>query len=276
MREAPPSLDPAAHGAGAELAEVLEPGARAALVVAHPGHELRLHGWLARVRPRVHVLTDGSGSHDAPRLASTAGLLAAVGAPAGLFGALSDRALYAALLDHDHDVFARLAWQIADALVADAVDHVVGDAAEGYNPAHDACRLVVDCAVALARRPITRWDFALVSAPDEPVGPGEVARLALSEESLARKIAVAESYADLVGEIDHARRTFGVSAFARECLRRLAGLEAWTPAAGVRPFYEIFGEYQVAAGTYARVIRHREHMVPLAEALAALAARAGQ
>lgn len=32
---------------------------RAALVVAHPGHELRVYGWLEQARPRVFVLTDG-------------------------------------------------------------------------------------------------------------------------------------------------------------------------------------------------------------------------
>jgi hypothetical protein len=205
MREAPPSLYPDAAAVGVESAAVLEPGVRAALVVAHPGHEIRLHGWLGRVRPRVHVLTDGSGSHGVPRIDSTARVLAGAGAPRGLFGRLTDRELYAAILDHDHGVFTRVAEALADALVADEVEHVVGDAAEGYNPAHDACRLVIDCAVALAGRPIVQWDFALVGAPDAPVGPGAVARLALSEHALARKIAVAESYEDLVGEIDHAR-----------------------------------------------------------------------
>ena len=34
---------------------------RAALVVAHPGHELRVHGWLEVARPVVCVSTDGSG-----------------------------------------------------------------------------------------------------------------------------------------------------------------------------------------------------------------------
>ena len=34
---------------------------RAVLVVAHPGHELRVHGWLELARPTVCILTDGSG-----------------------------------------------------------------------------------------------------------------------------------------------------------------------------------------------------------------------
>ncbi|MSQ47696.1 MAG: hypothetical protein EXR78_04785 [Deltaproteobacteria bacterium] len=52
----------------------------AALVIAHPGHELRLHGWLQHARPWVSVLTDGSGHADHSRLDSTTTLLHDVGA----------------------------------------------------------------------------------------------------------------------------------------------------------------------------------------------------
>ena len=34
-------------------------GLRAALVIAHPGHELRIHHWLERVKPRVFVQNQG-------------------------------------------------------------------------------------------------------------------------------------------------------------------------------------------------------------------------
>jgi hypothetical protein len=33
----------------------------AAVVVTHPGHEVRIHGWLERERSLVFVLTDGAG-----------------------------------------------------------------------------------------------------------------------------------------------------------------------------------------------------------------------
>jgi hypothetical protein len=35
------------------------PDGKAALVVAHPGHELRVFHWLRLARPCVFVLTDG-------------------------------------------------------------------------------------------------------------------------------------------------------------------------------------------------------------------------
>jgi hypothetical protein len=44
---------------------------RALLVVAHPGHELRLFGWLSYARADVLVLTDGSGRSARPRINGT-------------------------------------------------------------------------------------------------------------------------------------------------------------------------------------------------------------
>ena len=58
-------------------------GAPAALVVAHPGHELRVHHWLERTAPVVCVLTDGSGANGRSRIGSTLGLLRLAGADAG-------------------------------------------------------------------------------------------------------------------------------------------------------------------------------------------------
>src|SRR5262245_62950864 len=82
---------------------------RSALVIAHPGHELRVHGWLEQTRPLVFVLTDGSGGAGRPRIDSTARVLERVGAkPGAIFGRFADRELYAAILAGDHDVFTAL------------------------------------------------------------------------------------------------------------------------------------------------------------------------
>jgi len=57
-----------------------EPLANVLLVVAHPGHELRVWGWLCAVKPTVCVLTDGAGSGGEPRIAMTTTLLREAGA----------------------------------------------------------------------------------------------------------------------------------------------------------------------------------------------------
>ena len=83
---------------------------RTALVIGHPGHELRVHHWLERTRPVTFVLTDGSGHSDHSRIDSTTQVLAHAGARRGaIYGALTDRALYQAILRGDHTIFAQLA-----------------------------------------------------------------------------------------------------------------------------------------------------------------------
>src|SRR5437899_240812 len=102
---------------------------RAVLVIAHPGHELRVHHWLERARPRVLVLTDGSGHTDSSRLAATTSVLDKVSArPGRLYGRLSDRELYRAILTNDADFFAGLVEEIAQELDREGADYAVGDA----------------------------------------------------------------------------------------------------------------------------------------------------
>ncbi len=74
----------------------------AALIVGHPGHELRVHGWLEVARPLVFVLTDGSGRTGNSRVSSTKSIVNQAGAtPGRLFGAITDEAAYEAILNHD-------------------------------------------------------------------------------------------------------------------------------------------------------------------------------
>ena len=76
-------------------------------MIAHPGHELRVHHWLEIAAPQVFVLTDGSGHGGVSRLASTTRLLERAGAtPGPIYGRFSDRDLYHALLARDWPLFA--------------------------------------------------------------------------------------------------------------------------------------------------------------------------
>ena len=54
-----------------------------ALIIGHPGHELRVFNWLEVTRPTVFVITDGSGKEGRSRLASTAQILKQTGAREG-------------------------------------------------------------------------------------------------------------------------------------------------------------------------------------------------
>lgn len=246
---------------------------RAALVIAHPGHELRVHRWLELARPVVFVLTDGSGHTGRSRLSSTMAILERAGAvPGPLYGRLSDRSLYQAILSSDTDLFAGLAEELAMALDATAVDYVAGDAIEGFNPGHDVCRLLLNAAVLRldhSGRRVGNFEFLLEGPPHEcpPEDRSEAIVLELEEDALRRKLAAARSYPELAGEVERAYASYGWEPFRVESLRPVRyGLEI-----GDRfehpPYYEIYGEKQVAAGIYREVIRFRDHLAPLAASL---------
>src|SRR6476659_8791983 len=134
------------------------------LVIAHPGHELRVHGWLETRRPEVWVLTDGSGRTGRSRIDSTTRVSQATGGvPGPVYGTMTDTDLYHAVLRFEHSRFTEIVDQLAARLMRNNVECIAGDAAEGYNPAHDICRLVIDAATRLAKRAtqtaIANYDF---------------------------------------------------------------------------------------------------------------------
>lgn len=253
---------------------VLPHSAKAGLAIAHPGHELRIHGWLEAVKPLVFVLTDGSGRCGQSRLDSTTRLLDRAGAkPGSIYGRLPDRLLYASVLNQNIDLFIRLTEELAEALIRDEIDYVAGDAAEGAIMGHDVWRLVIDAACEMATRArgrrIASFDF-LVSGPPDPyqgTPPPEAIWLELDEEALRRKLAAALDYRELKDFTDSQIRQWGVKAFRVECLRQVDNRSGYASPAEEPPFWEWWGEQQVAAGTYERAIRYRQHVVPLAKVL---------
>jgi len=247
---------------------------RAALVVAHPGHELMVYGWLEKARPRVFVLTDGSGRSNQSRLGSTSRIISQVGAPPGvIYGRLTDQMAYAAILNHEFELFIDLARELSAGFVAEQIDFVAGDAIEGYNPMHDVCRLIINAAVKVASRArarqIANFAFSLVNQSDprpEPPPANEI-WLQLDDSDLARKMSAAQGYGELAGEVSGALERTPVNAFRMERLTPVEADAAAHCCDAAPPFYEQYGEKQVAAGHYQQVLRYAEHIAPLAEAL---------
>jgi hypothetical protein len=292
---------------------------RAALVIAHPSHELRVYGWLERAHPRVFVLTDGSGRCGQPRLGATTRLLAQLGIETGcIYGRLTDIEIYSAILKKDFELFNGLADELAEAFSRDQVDYVVGDAVEGYNSAHDVCRLLVGAAVEMANsgtdRRISNFEFLVIGRPDlcpEPVRSDAI-WLQLDEGAFARKLRAARACSaklsaeidaalggqlfegknrfaepDVVAEIEAGRSGIeelrsdpelaaqlnsaigglSIEKFRVECLRPIDNRAGCDSLRDGPPFYEMYGQKLVAAGRYDQVIRYREHIVPIAEAL---------
>ncbi len=244
----------------------------AALVVAHPGHELRALGWLRLARPAVYVLTDGSGTTERSRVPSTARVLDEAGARCGsIFGRFTDREVYARLMRGDIESFIELTEELTAAFVNEPIEYVVGDASEGYNPTHDVCRLIIDAATARARaitgRDIPSYDFTLVGRPDQCAEDlhAESLWIHLDDEMLARKIETARAYPEMAGEVEAAIAKFGINAFRTECFRPVVPGPANVPDS--LPFYEIYGEQRVQSGVYVEPLRYAQHVRPVAAAL---------
>ncbi len=228
--------------------------------------------------PDVYVLTDGSGHTGTSRLDRTTGVLRNAASPPGsVYGKYTDRRFYEAILGGDVTLFTDLALDLADALARKQVSVVASDAAEGYNPSHDICRYVSEAAVRLAQsqtdRRIDAYDFLLVGPPDAPDPPPNTLRLVLDDAALNRKIAAAHAYSEIAGDVEAALRAHGREAFRVETLRPAV------PALNIAedaetPYYERYGEKQVAAGHYREVLKFRDHVLPIAIALAELPAPA--
>lgn len=232
------------------------------LLIAHPGHELLLHGWISRTKPTVSILTDGSGSTAEPRLDATAGLLDELGARRGaVFGRFSDREAYAMIANCETSLVLSVIDDLAADLQASPAPMLVTDAAEGYNPVHDLCRLVGGAAVALAGVGTKLFEYAVVDAPSSENALVFDLDAAEYETKMARSQAA--SFPDAGEQLSR----HGAEAFRREALRPVADWAAID--GGAPPRYERFGEERVAAGLYGRVIRRDEHMMRLRDAVCA-------
>jgi hypothetical protein len=252
---------------------------RTALVIGHPGHELLVHGWLERARPSVCVLTDGSGGEGHPRLASTTRILDATGARSGpIYGGLTDRELYAMMLDGDFEPITALYTTLLRTFVDNRIECVVGDAAEGHNPTHDLCRVLINAAVAGAARlgwQVDNYEFAQVGRPDgsdraRVNGGDEREHISLDEAELRRKLAAAAAYPEMAAEVERALAAYGVEWCRTEWFLRTTD-DPTGPHRARAPYYETFGAKRVAEGLYSRVLRYDEHFVPVVDCLRRLA-----
>jgi hypothetical protein len=217
------------------------------------------------------VLTDGSGHGDRGRIDSTTTVLDRAGArPGTIYGPLSDKQLYRAILAGELDLFTRLADELAAALVHEGVTYVVGDAVEGVNPGHDVCRLLLNAALVRLEQTegpsIRNMEFPVEGPPNECPAEdrAEAIFLNLDEEAYQRKINAARAYPELAAELNRVLNVHNASAFRVESIRPVRyGLDIGGRFS--HPcVYEWYGEKQVAAGIYSEVIRFRDHIAPIA------------
>ena len=249
--------------------------APAALIVAHPGHELRVFAWMEKARPLVSVLTDGSGREGISRMDSTERTVAQAGAKkSAVFGRLSDREIYRALLRGEHTLFVELMDELAAEWARANIACVVAEAAEGHSPTHDLCRFLAGFsarkAARLSGRPIADFEYPLLARHDVAAGDAasESVCIELTEDDLQRKLAAAHDYPELATEVEIAITALGFDPFRIERLTPADLEKTWARLDERAPFYERQAEKLVAQGVYSEVIRYRKHLAPLLDALA--------
>lgn len=249
------------------------------LLVAHPGHELRIYEWVRRVQPHVVALTNGDGSVGQARLSDTEDLLADLGVRVrrDWLEPVSDSAVYQALLGTAPSPFAAWLDQLTQAALEEGIDGVVSDQAEGYNPTHDLCRVLANCLVQRleqAGRPVRNLEIPLVGHPCDPAHDAQAeVKITLSEHELSQKLAKMHDYARrcspiLEQELQTMLDSYGQQAFATECLytaRRTPYEDGKVP--DVMPSFERIGEERRRAGIYKHVIQ-AQHLQQLVQTFA--------
>lgn len=258
--------------------ESLSSSGNAALVVAHPGHELRVFGWMAQWKPRVFIITDGSGRHGVSRVSSTSSILEKLNVPSGdIFGCTTDADIYQAILQQDSSFFLGVTDRLASAFIKHGINFVAGDATEGYNTSHDLCRVMVNAAVQIASgastTPIANYEFCLTEWDEmgSAMHDDQCLHFRLNDQLLSQKLEAAQQYVELKEEISAGIARRGEEYFRLECLRKLSRNR--DRILSEKPFYEAWGERRVGSGVYQTVIRYREHILPLTAAIMDHAAR---
>lgn len=193
----------------------LRPG-NYALSIAHPGHELRLHGFLEQTSPYVFILTDGSDRTgndmmmDSIRvidkatkhgkkitlayLKSTASRkifkLSVPGAEKGE-AHLRDTDIYNEVLNQHTGLFEMYINFMATNLIKYKIDYVVADPNEEKNIAHEVTRMLTDLAIELVykknRKEIISYDFAIDKPYDSKLND-QCIHIKLDEQAVKRKL----------------------------------------------------------------------------------------
>jgi hypothetical protein len=235
---------------------------RPVLIVAHPGHELRLFNWMERESPLVFILSDGSGGAQSSRLDYSISAIRAAGATLiEGSGQRSDREWYARILAGDVSVFMEAADAIAAAALRRQAPLVVSDAADGYNPLHDLCQAIGSAVVARIARDARPPKFLVSPATAEAIGTGSI-EWKLEDEAVRRKHQTVSANSPLAEEV---ARLLDEAPGALNTERLLVPMFDWPDS--WNPEWEGFGRKRVNEGRFAVAITYRDHVLRIANAL---------
>ena len=252
---------------------MLTPASRFALIIGHPGHELRVFKFLELYKPRVYVLTDGSGVTGTGRINSTIKILTECGVSISpVMGYFTDKEIYRIVLENDFTVLLDLVKEIQLDFEQNNIEAVMGDAIEGFNPAHDLCRYLINNIVLSAEKKTNKsllnFDFLLDGIMNAQTA-GEIISVSLTDEDFERKTKAAEEYKELATELKYAVEKYGKETFKVEHIRKVSPPYVNTAWEGEIPFYEKYAKEKIKEGKYQEVITYKNHLLPLLNNLVA-------
>ena len=232
------------------------------LILAHPGHELRIHHWIELHKPVVYLLTDGSGGKMSSRTHYSKDVIDRAGALSGaVFGEISDKDWYDSILNHRSELFLNVINTIVDDIPADRRVQIISDAVDGYNPMHDiAWAFGQSIHDRLARRNAVLPNLCSAAIPNVD-GKLEV-NLQLDSDARERKVAAVRGYTPLA---DEAKRVLeqDPTAFDHETLIS----QSFDWQRDHSPQWEIIGKDRVASGLYTDCITYNGHVRPMLKLL---------
>ena len=253
---------------------MIVPHANVALVIGHPGHELRIYRFMELYKPVVFVLTDGSGSAASSRIDKTRRIIQNTGCTeGGIIARFTDKEIYNHILQKNHPVFRSLAGELGNEFAKHDIDVVAGDSNEGFSPTHDLCRYIINCAVrqyALRKnKNVPNYEFYLEAAPDKfpKEKESELMQIHLDAEQFDRKYRAALEYPELAFELKRFLEMFGKKPFQTEYLWPVISETNPVGWQSALPDYETTGKQRMADGIYADAITFSHHLLPIAQQL---------
>lgn len=198
------------------------PSGNWALSIAHPGHELRMHGFLEMARPYTFILTDNSEEKGQDLMWDTIKVIDRATKqgmslnPAQLKNPdlrkalkvslkesaekkehIKDSQIQYDLVNRHIDFFRYYVDFMVENLIKYDITHLACDASEDYHPVHEIVRMIAELAVTRMKnvegKDIALYDFALSRPYDESLTE-DCVKMELDEDMLDRKLKALVNY----------------------------------------------------------------------------------
>jgi len=243
-----------------------------AMIIGHPGHELRAFKFIKDFKPDIFIITDGSGSNNFSRINNSIKIIEKLGARyIKLFEPIPDKKIYNFILEGNISQIYYIKKVLSDHILNLKYDLIIGDSLEGFNPTHDLCRYIINSIIKdcrnIAKIDILNYSFDLDKPPNQINSNDSNILLELNDLELEQKVKAAINYPELKFEVEKVLKLYGKEAFKYEFFSKVSDLHNLKNWDNIYPQYEKYGNERVKNGLFTEVIEFEKHMKPIAHSL---------